>query len=1610
MSREVVANRISARHALRAFNPTVSPQIHPGSPAPASDVAIEDMLLVRIYGTRLRVKKFLRWKLHWSRKTFLKSRANMIRPLCGLFSSIAIWKIVDAWRELTRRERDDVLDRLSSLTNTSLKRTFLVIVNRSASEGQRHSPSDCSHLLAALLHWYSHKVRPGFRALLAYSILAKVVFEKVRAWAARLIALRVLKVWAFRSSSSKRPLAARIHRSMQASRAFQCFKSACARAQSLLVICNDHLLSSAKKMMARCIGSWHNTMRTSRSVFVRATNMGMHKCILWAFVEWKIFTRALMGYKHMFIRQCRVTAIKVFKRWYSLSSANRTIQRSADRAHDLFRFRCSKRTLLLWRRVTKCSTLAELKQRMSRRQFLSSSFQHFRNRLIAEKAFAVVENLVDKRGNATIQMHAIIRWRKSMRRRQFLRQEFVRMDSRRLRSSARSCFINLKFLLFLKRRAAVNVQIIGASAICKWRMFVEFRHDRRLEFFRLIRHLLGLNAMHLGLRASRLPLSDLDPTMWPLASDFLRANSVRQHLGFPKQIHALVCSHSSLLNSSFQQCIRFELRLSAIRVFNFMRSRVFELRKWRLKSQLAVRHDFLKLTQKFMTCWKCSCNSRANFRRGCVRLHYSLVARYFNRFVSGIKITRLLEVERRSAWLACTYTRITRALHKWNDFTRIAITMHVRADRLLNKQNLRLMDACFCCWLSYTSRSLRYCSGSRILGRMISLLRLKFGIQTWIECCRTTKLVAVHMSNLGRYKNLIRSWLGWSSLAVANRAHRLQVSQADMFFRSWSFRRGILRFKMIFRQIRRISQKLDAMTTRRCKKTLRCVTTGVLFSIQVTLSRRTLSAFRTRLYHYRVKSLRNQRALLHWKRARFYEWISKTRNSVVTKQCLISARSHFRKTILAHTLKSWFFFVCKLRRAQAFSALLIRQFKHFAFTSALKLWRRHHQKLQSLTASFGQVITIRKFKLSRVHFQLWAVATAQSVRLQSAVAMGDWIVSSWGFRKWLHEVRLIQRHHLIVSQCRFRRDVKVSKMLLNLWNQTTKQLMLHRAMVFRCRLRLRRHAFYAWSRKTKLIVFTSTVKTLSNAKCMARMFSSWQARFIYIREVGAAISKLGPDHLVRKMVFRHFDLWASEVSIRKLAFHHPPRRAAWILRRSLASWVLHVRWSKYARSKIHKKRKKRALKYLFISFRNWRVRAVMQLCQRSCLNSYFFQLLSRSFSHWRSEMKQNGGKQRNINIRRSVFRNLSPSLNVMCHAAVSQILSFKTLGSSEVPNIWPYAHDAMWSLFRTHIFRFPYFASIQPNSTLNSSCCHYILIRDQSSTLEIASIFKDCARQLLHARRNFFSVLVELQQVYDPIACATSSVSRPRPLAGTAEKAAAALFCSHVCLFVILKWRLFLCYNRVRRQRRDVALGFFALHHQNINIKAWRRYAWAIKETARYRTVVLIARAVRYQRKSLSALQAYAMNARILGSKFEIVRIANRTSVKRNAFHWWSHSKRRGKDLYQLHCSRHLREYVFEPFRLWSQAVNSHKRLLNVHCDLVSLTSARYAPHAAPSLRAAAVKSASQGFRSTHAFWLDNPYIPFLRLCSITRAFSMWKEICSVLHFLQAKVRSTLTN
>jgi hypothetical protein len=716
------------------------------------------------------------------------------------------------------------------------------------------------------------------------------------------------------------------------------------------------------------------------------------------------------------------------------------------------------------------------------------------------------------------------------------------------------------------------------------------------------------------------------------------------------------------------------------------------------------------------------------------------------------------------------------------------------------------------------------------------------------------------------------------------------------------------------------------------------------------------------------------------------------------------ANSHCRRTKLIYALKSWFFFVCKLRRAQAFAALLTRQYKYFAFLIAFKLWKRHHQDHQSRTASFGQVITTRRFKLSQTHFQLWAATTAQSVRFQSAVAMGDWIIASWGFHHWLFAVRHIHRHTQIVRQFRFRHVVVLAKKLLASWNEVSKQLVLHRAMVFRSCLRLRRYAFRAWHKKAKLIVFSTTVQQLSDAKCVARIFRSWRGRSVYIREVATAIEQLGPDHASQKLVFQHFDHWASEVSVRRMMFHRPRRLAAWILRRSVMAWVHLVRWERAARSKVHKQQKKRARKYVFIAFRSWRVRAVIQLCQRSCHNSYLVQIATRSFSRWRSQTKENDGKQRYINSRRRVFSSLSPSLTLTCQVVASQILSFKTCGSSEVPNIWPYAHDAMWSLLRTHILRFPYFASIQPISTFYSSCCQYILTHDKANSLDIAAIVKDCAQQLLHARRNFFSVLLEMQRVCDPIACATSSVSRPRPLAGTAEKAAAAMFCSHICLLVIMKWRLRRCYNRVRRQRLEVALTFFAMNHQNIFIKAWRRYTWACKEAGQYRTVVLIARALRYQRTTLVALQTYAMNARILSSKFEIVRIANRTSVKRNAFHWWSHSKRRGKYLYQLHCSRHLREYVFEPFRLWSQAVKSHNRLLNVHCDLVALTCARYAPYAAPSLRAAAVTSASQAFRSTHAFWLDNPYIPFLRLCGITRVFSLWRDVCSALRFLEAKV------
>jgi hypothetical protein len=79
------------------------------------------------------------------------------------------------------------------------------------------------------------------------------------------------------------------------------------------------------------------------------------------------------------------------------------------------------------------------------------------------------------------------------------------------------------------------------------------------------------------------------------------------------------------------------------------------------------------------------------------------------------------------------------------------------------------------------------------------------------------------MSDLGRYKKLIKSWIGWGSLAVANRAHRVQISQADMFFRSWAFRRSVLKFKAVSLQLRNAGQKLDAMVKRRHKKILRCV-------------------------------------------------------------------------------------------------------------------------------------------------------------------------------------------------------------------------------------------------------------------------------------------------------------------------------------------------------------------------------------------------------------------------------------------------------------------------------------------------------------------------------------------------------------------------------------------------------------------------------------------------------------------------------------------------------------------------------------------------------------------------------------------------------------------
>lgn len=823
MRRAGVPNRASARTALQAFDPAASSNANLRVQEHVPDAEIGDMLHVRIYVTRLKVNCLLRWKLYWSRRRFLRSRANMIRPISGNFSSLAGWKILDAWREHALQERNCVLERLSGVSNLSLKRTFLVIVAKSASEGQRYSPSDCSNLLTALLHWYAHNVRPRFRALLAYSILTKVVLHKVAVWALRLTAFRTLRFWSFKSSNSKRPLAARACRNIQMSRAFNCLKQERSHALTLLVKCNDHLLSAANKMMLRCARHWLDNTRTSKSLSLRAANMGLHKCRLWAFLEWKVHVGTLVGYKRMFIRQCRVSAVKCFKRWYSQSSAKRIHQRSADRAYDLYRFRSLKRSLFVWRRFAKCAILCDLKLRMSRRQFMLSSFQHFRNRLIAEKAFAVVETLAAKRGNTAIMLHTTIQWQKSVKWRRFLRQEFVRMNCSRRAFSMRAHFINFKFLVVLKRRSARNVNGMGSSTISQWRKFLDFRHDRRLEILRLMRYLLGLKAMHLGLRASRLPLSDLDPAMWPPVADYLRANAVRQHMGVPKQIHAVVCSSHARVNSSYQQCLRFQLRLNAIRVFNIMRVRVQSLRQLSKQMHLAEHHAFSTLLHKFLNCWKQSCQSRGNFRRGCVRLHYILLSRHFKRFVDGVKIMRLLEVERRSAWLACTYTRITRALHKWNDFTRAAITMDVRTGRLLNKLSLRSMGVCLRIWMSFTARSLQFRSVARALGRVVASHRLRSAMHSWIETCASSKLVAVHMSDLGRYKKLIKSWIGWGSLAVANRAHRVQISQADMFFRSWAFRRSVLKFKAVSLQLRNAGQKLDAMVRRRHKKILRCV-------------------------------------------------------------------------------------------------------------------------------------------------------------------------------------------------------------------------------------------------------------------------------------------------------------------------------------------------------------------------------------------------------------------------------------------------------------------------------------------------------------------------------------------------------------------------------------------------------------------------------------------------------------------------------------------------------------------------------------------------------------------------------------------------------------------
>ena len=108
----IPSSRASARVALRAFNPDANLDVQHGTlMPPAPDADIEVMLHNRIYTTRLRVNCLLRWKLYWSRKMFLRSRANMIRPVSGLFSSLAVWKSVDAWRGLTRRDRDNAVER-----------------------------------------------------------------------------------------------------------------------------------------------------------------------------------------------------------------------------------------------------------------------------------------------------------------------------------------------------------------------------------------------------------------------------------------------------------------------------------------------------------------------------------------------------------------------------------------------------------------------------------------------------------------------------------------------------------------------------------------------------------------------------------------------------------------------------------------------------------------------------------------------------------------------------------------------------------------------------------------------------------------------------------------------------------------------------------------------------------------------------------------------------------------------------------------------------------------------------------------------------------------------------------------------------------------------------------------------------------------------------------------------------------------------------------------------------------------------------------------------------------------------------------------------------------